>query len=144
MTINEKATRFEQITKDMLKLYKKKNIDYNDSFGRTYSDLGIISAAVRISDKCNRFKSLCKNDNKVKDESILDTLIDLANYSIMTIIEIENENVKPTNRLINDSLNKDKICDDQIICSNCGQTGYSYEFKDKPGQYFCTHCNQPF
>ena len=42
---------------------------------------------IRLSDKLNRFKKLSKNgDAKVADESIRDTLIDLANYALMTIL----------------------------------------------------------
>ncbi|EKN42768.1 hypothetical protein CFSAN001627_04702, partial [Clostridium botulinum CFSAN001627] len=52
---------------------------------------GIISAVTRITDKVNRLQSLCIKDALV-DESIQDTLIDLANYSIMTLIELEAEN----------------------------------------------------
>lgn len=46
--------------------------------------------AIRLEDKLRRYKQLIKQDAEVKDESIIDTLLDLANYSIMTIIEIEN------------------------------------------------------
>lgn len=45
---------------------------------------------IRLSDKLNRFKMLSKGkDALVNDESIRDTLIDLANYAIMTIMELE-------------------------------------------------------
>lgn len=73
-------------------IYTQKNADYGDSFGDTYNKLGIISAVTRLSDKYNRLASLCTKseaERMVKDESIRDTLIDLANYAIMTIIEIE-------------------------------------------------------
>ena len=43
-----------------------------------------------MNNKFNRIKSLTKNDNLVKDESIEDTLVDLANYSIMTLIWYKN------------------------------------------------------
>ena len=67
---------------------KKKSACYGDSFGMTYEKLGIISAVTRISDKYNRLCTL--STNKVIDnlgESIDDTLIDLAAYAIMTLIE---------------------------------------------------------
>lgn len=32
-----------------------------------------------------------KKEQKVEDESIIDTLLDMANYCIMTVIELENE-----------------------------------------------------
>ena len=73
-------------------LYKKKNQDYGDSFGKSYKEYGLTMACIRLEDKLNRLKSLNKNGNtQVKDESIQDTLMDLANYAIMTLIELEEE-----------------------------------------------------
>jgi len=69
-------------------MYVDKNADYGDSFGDTFNKLGLISAVTRITDKTNRLQSLCVNKQKVKDESIKDTLMDLANYAIMTLIEL--------------------------------------------------------
>lgn len=87
-----KYEKHKQICKKLNEIYKAKNHDYGDSFGETFEKLGVISAVTRISDKVNRLQSLCKNESKVGDETILDTLYDLANYSIMTIIEVEGEN----------------------------------------------------
>lgn len=83
----DKIRKFELITQSMLETYKRKNADYGDSFGESVQELGIISAITRISDKCNRLKSLAKNSAKVTDESMQDTLLDLANYAVMTLIE---------------------------------------------------------
>jgi hypothetical protein len=74
------------------KVYEQKNHDYGNSFGETFDKLGIISAVTRISDKYNRLCSLAtkpEEERKVKDESITDTLMDMANYCIMTIIEMK-------------------------------------------------------
>ena len=48
-------------------------------------------ARIRLTDKLNRFKSLTKGNGtqKVSDESIRDTLMDLANYALMTVLELE-------------------------------------------------------
>ena len=70
-------------------LYRRKNADYGDSFGETFGKLGLVSAVTRITDKVNRLQSLCTRAAEVKNESIRDTLLDLANYSIMTIIELD-------------------------------------------------------
>ena len=52
-------------------------------------------AAIRLSDKLNRLSSFAKGqDMKVKDEAVEDTLMDLANYSIMTLIELQREKEK--------------------------------------------------
>ena len=73
-------------------LYKKKNQDYGDSFSKSYKEYGLTMSCIRLEDKLNRLKSLNKNGNaQVKDESIQDTLMDLANYAIMTLIELEGE-----------------------------------------------------
>lgn len=87
---------FKEITDDMIALYERKNHDYGNSFSETYSKLGIVSAATRMLDKMNRIVSLVtKEQQKVNDESLRDTLIDLANYAVMTIIELDRE--PPTN-----------------------------------------------
>lgn len=47
-------------------------------------------ARIRLGDKFNRFKTLSRSDDqKVTDESIRDTLLDLANYALMTVLEME-------------------------------------------------------
>lgn len=72
--------------------YKQKNQAYGDSFGKSFEEWGITSAAVRISDKFNRFVNLSKNSNvDTGDEPIIDTLLDLANYCLMTVIELERK-----------------------------------------------------
>jgi hypothetical protein len=71
-------------------LYEAKNKDYGDSFGKGYEEYGMIMPVIRLEDKLNRIKSLIKNEAAVKDESLIDSLMDLANYSIMTIIELES------------------------------------------------------
>lgn len=83
----------KDICNEMNEIYTNKSHDYGDSFGETFNKLGIISAITRISDKNNRLISLCtlpEEERKVKDESITDTLIDMANYCIMTVIELRN------------------------------------------------------
>lgn len=87
-------TKYEKhikICEKLNEIYINKNHDYGDSFGETFRKLGIVSAVTRITDKTNRLQSLCKKEQKVNDESIRDTLMDLANYAIMTIIELDEE-----------------------------------------------------
>lgn len=91
----DKISKHNEICKSLNELYAKKNHDYGDSFGETFKKLGIISAVTRITDKVNRLQSLCtKEQQLVKDEKIEDTLMDLANYSILTLIELEDLNGK--------------------------------------------------
>jgi hypothetical protein len=83
----KKATHL-RICQELTDTYIKKNHDYGDSFADTFRTLGIISAVTRITDKTNRLASLCTKKQRVNDESILDTLMDLANYSILTVMEL--------------------------------------------------------
>lgn len=90
----DKFERHMEICKNLNDVYRKKNHDYGDSFSDTYKKLGIISAITRITDKYNRLVSLATkpdNEREVLDESINDTLLDMANYCIMTLIEKELE-----------------------------------------------------
>lgn len=89
-----KLTRLErhkQLCEELHKLYEKKNHDYGDSFHISFEEEGMAMPRIRLSDKLNRFKTLSRpsEDQMVSDESIRDTLIDLANYAIMTICEME-------------------------------------------------------
>lgn len=88
---NPKTDQFKNIVDDLLFIYMNKNHDYGDSFGDTFKKLGIISAVTRITDKTNRLISLSAKEARVNDESIEDTLMDLANYAIMTLIELRGE-----------------------------------------------------
>ena len=84
--------RHYDIVRGLNELYAKKNADYGDSFHDTYVEEGMAMARIRLSDKLNRFKSLTKSGNQqVNDESVRDTLLDLANYAIMTVIEMDRE-----------------------------------------------------
>ena len=86
-----KIEEHKLLCEELNKTYEKKNHDYGDSFGETFRKLGVISAITRISDKYNRLVSLCtksEEERKVKDESIEDTLLDMANYCMMTVIEL--------------------------------------------------------
>ena len=90
--IEPKVARHYAICQKLNQIYKAKNHDYGDSFGDTYKKLGIISAVTRLSDKMNRLMSLAvSHEAQVKDEKIEDTLLDMANYAIMTLIELGYE-----------------------------------------------------
>ena len=78
------------ICDELKDLYLRKNTDYGDSFHKTFIEEGMAMSRIRLSDKLERFKRLTKSgEQNVKDESVRDTLIDLANYAIMTIVEME-------------------------------------------------------
>lgn len=90
--MSSKVEKHAKICKELNALYERKNHDYGDSFHLSFLEEGMSMPRIRLGDKFNRFKTLSRNTKQeVNDESIRDTLIDLANYAIMTILEMENE-----------------------------------------------------
>lgn len=88
------------ICDEMHDLYERKNKNYGDSFHLTFLEEGYAMARIRLSDKLSRFKSmshmmddddepLVAPPERIDYESIRDTLIDLANYAVMTVIEMD-------------------------------------------------------
>ena len=72
-----------------------KNKRYGDSFSKTVQHYGLISALTRMSDKWNRIETLILGRaDESADESLVDSLIDLANYCIMTVCEIQDLGLK--------------------------------------------------
>lgn len=93
----DKIAMHRDICNELNNTYAKKNKDYGNSFGETFNKLGIISAVTRITDKYNRLVSLCTlpdEERMVRDETISDTLLDMANYCIMTEIALREEQIK--------------------------------------------------
>lgn len=88
MDLNYKVKRFREIVNELADLYEKKNHNYGDSFGKLYDDLGPVAGLVPLHNKLDRVTNLIKGDTN-HFESIEDTLRDLANYSIMNLIELE-------------------------------------------------------
>ena len=81
-----------KLANQMTDLYARKNRDYGNSFDKSMDKFGLVVAAIRIGDKVNRLQSLIeKGVAEVKDESIADTFIDLACYSIMTLMWMEGK-----------------------------------------------------
>ena len=90
-----KPTRLAALANTIVATYTRKNADYGDSFGKSVQRYGLISALTRMSDKWNRLETLILDRVNggsgplVKDEALTDTLLDLATYCLMTVMEIE-------------------------------------------------------
>lgn len=79
----------KKVLDEMHELYLKKNHDYGDSARKTWEKFGITATLVRLHDKYQRLETLAKGGEKIKDEPIRDTLIDLANYAVMAVAEMD-------------------------------------------------------
>ena len=93
---------YQHIINNLEDTYKRKNSDYGNSVGDTYEKFGDISFLTRITDKYNRILSLADKGEcgEVKDEALEDTILDLANYCLLWLVEREyagqHKEVKPT------------------------------------------------
>lgn len=88
-----KVDRHKEICTELNDLYARKNHDYGDAFHISFAEEGMAMPRIRLGDKLNRFKALTRvpGTQAVKGESIRDTLLDLANYAIMTVLEMEDD-----------------------------------------------------
>lgn len=82
---------FESVLDEMRDLHAKKNKDYGDAFHKSFEEFGVTAGVVRLNDKMERVKSLVKNGKaEVKDESLMDTLKDMASYAVMLYVELKH------------------------------------------------------
>ena len=84
----DKIELHEVTLAEMHELYKRKNADYGDSFAqlrKRYPNF----VCMRLFDKLNRLDTLIQPgyEAQVADEKLEDTLMDIANYAIMEIVE---------------------------------------------------------
>ncbi len=68
--------------------YVNKNSDYGNSYSKLREKFPD-SILIRLNDKLNRLETLMlsEKEKKVHDESIEDTLLDMANYCLMELTE---------------------------------------------------------
>ena len=82
----------DRICLELNNIYEKKNADYGNSFENSLDKHGLIAGIVRMDDKMSRLISLnSKNERQVMDESMRDTLMDLANYAIMSVMWLDEQ-----------------------------------------------------
>jgi hypothetical protein len=108
MTYEQEIEVFANYTQIMREIFAKKRHDYGPSTEETFNKFGIVSMIVRMQDKLNRLYTLSKSNDPAVDESVEDTLLDLANYAVITLLEIDKNkmlNVKKEIRPVCDSAN---------------------------------------
>lgn len=95
---------FYKLLIDMAKLHSRKNHDYagkGNPLRNFYKckEQGLApwrGVMVRLSDKWSRLESFCRQGKlKVKDESVVDTLMDNAVYSLLAILLFQEEKNGP-------------------------------------------------
>ena len=79
----DRVKQLEEIHREALELFKRKNKDYGDAF----ADFGLLGILVRLNDKIKRAITITENSiSLVEDEKIQDTLIDIHNYAAMGLM----------------------------------------------------------
>lgn len=103
MTRDQYLTFHRQMCEQMIKITEMKNHDYSNSLDpfanfRVVGSLGLSvehGFITRMSDKLSRLSNFfLQGELKVKDESILDTCLDLANYSLLLAGYLQSEKEK--------------------------------------------------
>jgi hypothetical protein len=93
MTIKDEINLFKTLTKQMNDTFGAKRKDYGQTTTETYDKFGPVSMLTRMHDKLGRLDNLLGTDatNHV-GEKVEDTLLDLANYALITILEMRKRN----------------------------------------------------
>ena len=92
---------FKETLDEMLKLQEAKNHDYAQGAKDPFKNFKLVELMgvatteqglyTRLSDKYSRIATLLTREGKVADEKITDSLIDLANYSIILKCYLESK-----------------------------------------------------
>ena len=88
----DNASHYTKLMLENKSIYLDKNEKYGDAFAETIQKYGYISALTRMNDKFNRIEEFTLKGFKDEEESLRDSLMDLANYCYMYVMEIEKEN----------------------------------------------------
>lgn len=92
-----KLERHKELCEFLHTLYVCKNADYGDSYAKVRKEYPN-AILIRLSDKFERLKTLLNaTEQKVSDESIQDTFLDLANYCLLECVE-RAEDVKKVDK----------------------------------------------
>ncbi len=93
MTTKTRPERVREVFAEAAELCERKHRDYGDSV----AEHGAVGVLIRIQDKLNRTKTVTRSSIAyVDDESIRDTLIDMANYAAMAVTMLDEERARKT------------------------------------------------
>lgn len=81
------------IASEIAKLQAKKDHDYGNAFDKSMDKWGLTALAIRLGDKLSRLETLINNKAMV-NESIQDTLTDIAAYAMMGIAWTRHKQAK--------------------------------------------------
>lgn len=97
---------FESVTLDMCEVYAAKNHDYGNSFEELRKRFPN-AILVRLFDKYMRLETLMNGETAQVDESIDDTLLDLANYCVLELVARQKDKILENDRKLNEVIAND-------------------------------------
>ena len=89
--MSEQEQLISQVCDSVKELLIRKNRDYGSSFSKQYEKYGVMSGLIRMDDKMARLANLVNGAKQEIDESIEDSLQDLAGYAILTLVEMRKK-----------------------------------------------------
>lgn len=82
--LNMDPIKIAELSEQLSTTLIQKNHDYGNSYEKTVNEYGDMIIPLRIDDKVNRLKTLLSGtDSQVRDESVADTLLDIAGYALL-------------------------------------------------------------
>lgn len=93
----ENVATFRNIAREMFETYRRKNADYGDAYAAGFEKFGPMQLLSRIYEKYERLYNLLylNKYKQVADESVCDTLTDMAVQCIVLRMLLEKQNVDP-------------------------------------------------
>lgn len=92
-TLTKDVEAFAKKAVEMVELYAKKNKDYGNAFHHSFVKRGPVAMLSRLDEKLYRLDNIIKNgETAVEEESVMDTLMDIAAYAIMGLVEFSKQN----------------------------------------------------
>lgn len=86
------TSTFDELADSLKELHARKNKDYGNAWKKHLMKYGLRPFTMRVSEKVDRIDSIIDNGCAfVKDESIMDTLLDIAAYALMTAAELKDD-----------------------------------------------------
>lgn len=71
---------------------RDKNSDYDNAYAEAVAEFGNMYAMSKIFEKYRRIAKLSKSENKVKNESLRDALLDCMGYCALYIDQLDQQN----------------------------------------------------
>lgn len=114
--------KYMEVIEKLKNTFLKKNHDYGSSVKKNYDKFesygkneGLKYVFGRIAEKHDRLENLIygNHTNQVTDESIEDTLLDMANYAILAAVSIQEHKSDPKNLNMFEELEQEQIISDK-------------------------------